>query len=51
MKVAALSLVTNLAAGLSTTPLSHEETLAAAQNACEKVERVLLAFLAKCASS
>jgi inosine/guanosine/xanthosine phosphorylase family protein len=51
MKVAALSLVTNLAAGLSTTPLSHEETLAAAQSAYEKVERVLLAFLAKCASS
>jgi inosine/guanosine/xanthosine phosphorylase family protein len=47
MKVAALSLVTNLAAGLSTTPLSHEETLAAAQNAYEKVERLLLAFLAR----
>ena len=44
MKVAALSLVTNLAAGLSIMPLSHEETLAAAQNAYEKVERLLIAF-------
>jgi len=51
MKVAALSVVTNLAAGLSTSPLSHEETLAAAQNAYEKVERLLLAFFAKRASS
>ena len=48
MKVAALSLVTNPAAGLSTTPLTHEETLAAAQSAYERVERLLLAFLAKC---
>jgi xanthosine phosphorylase len=51
MKVAALSLVTNLAAGLSTAPLSHEETLAAAQSAYERVERLLLAFFAKCTSS
>ena len=51
MKVAALSLVTNLAAGLSTTPLTHEETLAAAQNAYERVERLLLAFFAKCTST
>jgi inosine/guanosine/xanthosine phosphorylase family protein len=50
MKVAALSLVTNLAAGLSIAPLSHEETLVAAQNAYEKVERLLLVFLAKCAA-
>jgi inosine/guanosine/xanthosine phosphorylase family protein len=50
MKVAALSLVTNLAAGLSIMPLSHEQTLAAAQSAYEKVERLLLVFFAKCAS-
>jgi purine nucleoside phosphorylase len=50
MKVAALSLVTNLAAGLSIAPLSHEETLAAAQAAYGKVEHLLLAFFAKCAS-
>ncbi|HEY0281524.1 MAG TPA: purine-nucleoside phosphorylase [Rhizomicrobium sp.] len=47
MKVAALSVVTNPAAGLSTVPLSHEETLAAAQSAYEKVERLLLKFFAK----
>jgi inosine/guanosine/xanthosine phosphorylase family protein len=47
MKVAALSVVTNLAAGLSTSPLSHEETLASAQNAYERVERLLLKFFAK----
>jgi len=51
MKVAALSLVTNLAAGLSTVPLSHEETLASAQSAYESVERLLLAFFAKCTST
>jgi inosine/guanosine/xanthosine phosphorylase family protein len=49
MIVAALSLITNLAAGPSTTPLSHEETLAAAQNAYEKVERLLLAFFRRSA--
>jgi len=47
MKVAAVSLVTNLAAGLSSASLSHEETLAAAQNAYEKVEHLLMAFLAR----
>ena len=51
MKVAALSLVTNLAAGLSTAPLTHTETLAEAEKAYERVERLLLVFLAKCASS
>ena len=47
MKVAAVSLVTNLAAGLSSASLSHEATLAAAQNAYEKVEHLLVAFLAR----
>ncbi|MDE2134899.1 MAG: purine-nucleoside phosphorylase [Alphaproteobacteria bacterium] len=51
MKVAALSLVTNLAAGLSTAPLSHEDTLAAAQSAYDRVERLLLKFFAARASS
>ncbi len=51
MKVAALSLVTNLAAGLSTAPLSHEDTLAAAQNAYDRVERLLLKFFAALTSS
>lgn len=47
MKVAALSLVTNLAAGLSTTPLTHQETLATATNSYEQVEALLLKFLRK----
>jgi len=49
MKVAALSLVTNLAAGISDTPLTHEETLAAADSAYERVESLLLRFIAKLA--
>lgn len=46
MKVAALSLVTNLAAGLSDTPLTHEETLGEAQKAYGGMEKLLLRFLA-----
>lgn len=47
MKVAALSLVTNLAAGISKTPLTHAETLASAAETYDRVELVLLKFLAK----
>ena len=47
MKVAALSVVTNLAAGISKTPLSHQETLAAAAAAYERVETLLLKFISK----
>jgi inosine/guanosine/xanthosine phosphorylase family protein len=47
MKVVALSVVTNLAAGLSNVPPSHGETLAEAKNACGRVERLLLKFLTK----
>jgi inosine/guanosine/xanthosine phosphorylase family protein len=46
MKVAALSLVTNLAAGLSDAPLTHEETLAEAQKAYGGMEKLLLRFIA-----
>jgi inosine/guanosine/xanthosine phosphorylase family protein len=46
MRVAAISLITNLAAGLSETPLSHEETLAEAAKAYGRVERLLLQFFA-----
>jgi purine nucleoside phosphorylase len=45
MKVAALSLVTNLAAGIAQHPLSHEETLAEAAKAYGNVEKLLLEFL------
>ena len=45
MKVVGLSVVTNLATGISKTPLSHEETLAEAAKAYERVERLLLRFV------
>jgi inosine/guanosine/xanthosine phosphorylase family protein len=47
MKVAALSIITNLAAGLSANPLTHDETLASASEAYERVERLLLRFVSK----
>jgi inosine/guanosine/xanthosine phosphorylase family protein len=46
MRVAAISLVTNLAAGLSTAPLTHEETLEEAQKAYGAMEALLLRFFA-----
>jgi purine nucleoside phosphorylase len=46
MRVAAISLVTNLAAGLSATPLTHEETLEEAQKAYGSMEKLLLRFFA-----
>jgi inosine/guanosine/xanthosine phosphorylase family protein len=46
MTVAALSLVTNLAAGLSDAPLTHEETLSEAQKAFGAMEKLLLRFIA-----
>jgi len=44
MKVAALSLVTNLAAGLSGEMLTHEETLSEGAKAYGRVEKLLLTF-------
>jgi inosine/guanosine/xanthosine phosphorylase family protein len=44
IRVAALSVITNLAAGLSTVPLTHEETLAEAAKAYDRVERLMLGF-------
>jgi inosine/guanosine/xanthosine phosphorylase family protein len=45
LRIAAVSLVTNLGAGLSGAPLSHEETLAEAQKAYGGMEKLLLRFL------
>lgn len=45
LRVAALSLVTNLAAGLATEPLSHGQTLAAAAAGGATMKRLLTAFL------
>jgi inosine/guanosine/xanthosine phosphorylase family protein len=45
MKVAGISIVTNLATGIATQPLSHQETLTGAERAAEKLEQLLRAFL------
>lgn len=45
MRVAALSLITNLAAGLSPAELSHDETMSEAAKAGESVGRLLMRFL------
>jgi purine-nucleoside phosphorylase len=47
INVAALSIITNLAAGLSGTPLSHAQTVAAADRAADRLQILLLAFLAR----
>ncbi len=44
LKVAALSLITNLAAGLTGDVLTHEETLAEGAKAYAGIEKLLLAF-------
>ena len=45
MEVAGVSLVTNLAAGLSSAPLNHEEVMAAAEKAAEKFADVVMEFV------
>jgi xanthosine phosphorylase len=45
LKVLGLSIVTNLAAGLATHPLSHEETLSEAARAASIVDRLLRGLL------
>jgi inosine/guanosine/xanthosine phosphorylase family protein len=45
MRVAAVSVITNLAAGLSPEPLSHEETMREAAKAGQNLSRLLLRFL------
>ncbi len=49
LKVAALSLMTNYAAGLVPGALGHDQTLAVAVAAADKVRRVLRTFLEGCA--
>lgn len=46
MRVAAISAITNLAAGLTDDTLSHEHTLAVAARAAGDMERLLIAFFA-----
>lgn len=45
MRVAALSIITNLAAGMSETKLSHEQTMVNAAIASEHVQKLLRQFL------
>jgi xanthosine phosphorylase len=44
LRVAAVSCVTNLAAGMSDEPLTHEHTLAGAQRGAEDLRRLLVRF-------
>jgi len=46
MKVAALSIITNFAAGMSETLLSHEQTMQNAKIATSSVEKIMTGFLA-----
>lgn len=45
LRVAALSVITNLAEGLSDAPLSHQQTLQAAERASGDLARLLLEFI------
>jgi purine-nucleoside phosphorylase len=51
VKVAAISCITNCAAGLSSTPLSHTEVLATGRKSAEKAARLMEAFTAEWANS
>ena len=46
LRVAAVSIITNYAAGISTTPLSHQQTMQAASDAAASVKLLVAAFLA-----
>ena len=48
MRVAAVSVITNLAEGMSDEPLSHEQTLRAAQAGAGDLTRLLLDFIPRC---
>ena len=46
-RVAGLSIITNMAAGLSQAPLDHKEVVAAGRNGAARLVRLLVAFLAE----
>ena len=48
-RVLGISVVTNLAAGLSAEPLSHDEVAAAGRGAAARLERLLAGVIAKLA--
>jgi xanthosine phosphorylase len=47
LRVAAVSMITNLAEGMTDEPLSHEQTLRAAQDGAGDMARLLLNFIAR----
>lgn len=49
LEILGISLVTNLAAGISTQPLSHEEVLQAGRHAAPRISRLLAATVARIA--
>jgi xanthosine phosphorylase len=48
LRVAAVSVITNLAEGMSDEPLSHEQTLRAAETGAGDLSRLLLEFIGRC---
>ncbi len=48
LRVAAVSVITNLAEGMSDEPLSHEQTLRAAETGAGDLARLLLEFIGRC---
>jgi xanthosine phosphorylase len=48
LRVAAVSVITNLAEGMSDEPLSHEQTLQAAETGAVDLTRLLLEFIPRC---
>jgi purine-nucleoside phosphorylase len=47
MEILGMSLITNLAAGIQTTPLSHAEVIEAGKNAEAKISSLLAKIVAK----
>jgi len=48
LRVAAISVITNLAEGMGDEALSHEQTLGGAAKGAEDLRRLLLSFIARC---
>ena len=48
LRVVAVSVITNLAEGMTDEPLSHEQTLSAATVGAENVRRLFLEFIPRC---
>jgi purine-nucleoside phosphorylase len=47
LKVCGLSLISNMAAGINSTPLSHEEVQQAADDAAERFTALVKGFIGK----